>query len=194
MPPRPSCAPTSRPAWRRRSAPTPAICICAASSCCCSVRPSARWMRSACILCSSTLRCSMYRRILRRRTRPIWPVLSRRRWPRRWRLPIRTLTFAPLPTCMTGAAPTIRRGTRSSTSTTLPARCPTRRHRWRPLPQCGSRTPRRRIRSGAKNCWALRWPVHRVPKRCWKAAQPLRPATRLQTGPTPPSCRTTPRG
>ena len=28
----------------------PAICICAASSCCCSVRPSARWMRSACIL------------------------------------------------------------------------------------------------------------------------------------------------
>ena len=85
-------------------------------------------------------------------------------------------------------------GTRSSTSTTLPARCPTRRHRWRPLPQCGSRTPRRRIRSGAKNCWALRWPAHRVPKRCWKAAQPLRPATRLQTGPTPPSCRTTPRG
>ena len=71
---------------------------------------------------------------------------------------------------------------------------PTRRHRWRPLPQCGSRTPRRRIRSGAKNCWALRWPAHRVPKRCWKAAQPLRPATRLQTGPTPPSCRTTPRG
>ena len=69
-----------------------------------------------------------------------------------------------------------------------------RRHRWQPLPQCGSRTPRRRIRSGAKNCWALRWPAHRVPKRCWKAAQPLRPATRLQTGPTPPSCRTTPRG
>ena len=54
--------------------------------------------------------------------------------------------------------------------------------------------PAEAIRSGAKNCWALRWPAHRVPKRCWKAAQPLRPATRLQTGPTPPSCRTTPRG
>ena len=56
-------------------------------------------------------------------------ALSRKRWPPRWKQPITTRISAPLRICMTGAAPTTRRGTPFWICTTSPALCPTRQLR-----------------------------------------------------------------
>ena len=186
----PNCALILPHAWPTKSGLIPRTCACAASSCFCSGPPSARWMPSACISCSSISRRWMCRPTSRPPRRQTWPASSRRRWRMCWRKPTKTRTSGPLPTCTTVAAPTRRRATPCWNSTISAVRCPIPCRHCSPLRNSGKTANRRRIRPGVRIFCALPGTVPGARRHCWKRAPARRPGMRRPMLPTQRCCRT----
>ena len=170
------------------------MCACAASNCCCSGLPSARWTPFACTLCSSILPRWTFPRTLRPVRRPSWSASRKRPWPMCWRPPTPTRISVLLRICMTGAAQTRPRAVPCGNCIISAGRCLIRPGRCKSLPLCGRATCPRRTRLGGAICCASLWPVHRVPKNCWRQVPASLPGTTLPMPPTRQYCKKMPTG